>query len=365
MNTSQVLDQLSAYWGLSVTSDEYFQRLGLACNKSINHDAVVHRTVAHLLACKPKFSGDDTPLAMRTWIKRIKEYEEVKALVCGNNVSRAKEVYVGCAHWWSEVEFLNDLESWRAEVEKKIEASVRDSASRAAYIQNLRSSIITMLEFERAEIEALISQRSIKSLVHFTDVSNLESIFKSGLLPRSVLDEKKIPYAFNDSLRIDNLIEAICLSVEFPNYKMLYSHRQSKGRNLCLLELDPCILGQLPCLFSPTNAASNGGLESHQFPRRWLGVPALEGMFVDQLEPPFNRDALGLPNSFATDPQAEILVLDVIPKEFIRGVAFAQASVTHDGKRLAELYGISDISQLRRDWYGPRVDYQVWPSRRL
>lgn len=40
-------------------------------------------------------------------------------------------------------------------------------------------------------MEELIFQMHINSLYHFTDVRNLENIFKYGIVPRSILDKKK------------------------------------------------------------------------------------------------------------------------------------------------------------------------------
>lgn len=71
-------------------------------------------------------------------------------------------------------------------------------------------------------IKEFVSQRRIKSLYHFTSLQNLESILNNGLLSRDKLKENNILHYYNDNLRLENKLNAICVSISFPNYKMFY-----------------------------------------------------------------------------------------------------------------------------------------------
>ena len=52
----------------------------------------------------------------------------------------------------------------------------------------------------RRQLYEYLKDRGVIGLTHFTRESNLESILKNGLLPRSMLDQSKCQYAVNDSL---------------------------------------------------------------------------------------------------------------------------------------------------------------------
>lgn len=76
-------------------------------------------------------------------------------------------------------------------------------------------------------MKRFLKQRQINNLYHFTQAGNLLNIFKYGLLSREILEEEGIHSYFNDNYRFDNCPHAVCMSIEFPNYKMFYKLRKS------------------------------------------------------------------------------------------------------------------------------------------
>lgn len=169
----------------------------------------------------------------------------------------------------------------------------------------------------QCNIQQYVNSRGIQSLYHFTRLENLPSILKNGLLGRVSLSENDLDYIYNDTHRLDNVFNAICISIAFPNYKMFYSMRQkSIESEWVVLELKPEILWELSCIFNHSNAASNEvkrySLEDRQT------LDGLEYMFHDE----DLREQLMLPIEYTTDPQAEVLVLDRIPQEYILKVYF-------------------------------------------
>ncbi len=74
---------------------------------------------------------------------------------------------------------------------------------------------------DKLDIMKCIEKRKIKKLIHFTSVSNLESILKKGLLSREMLEEKNIKFECTDMQRYDGRKDCISLSIEYPNFKML------------------------------------------------------------------------------------------------------------------------------------------------
>lgn len=84
---------------------------------------------------------------------------------------------------------------------------------------------------------------------------------------------------------------------------MFYRYRQVQGADYAVLILNPDVLWAYVCAFCFENAASNRVTAVSINDR--LGVDRLAAMFGDHPEMP--RAALGLPPSYPTSPQAEVL----------------------------------------------------------
>ena len=163
-----------------------------------------------------------------------------------------------------------------------------------------------------------LQQRSVTHLVHFTKAQNVPSILRNGLLSRDELSARGIAHSINDLHRFDYVTGAVCLSVSFPNYKLFYRLRQEHPTDdWVVLRLRPDVVAHKRCAFSYANAATRSIAQSHLAERMTLA--ALEGMFADHEGMP-PRATLKIPDSWPTNPQAEILVLDAIEPHFITDV---------------------------------------------
>ncbi len=92
-------------------------------------------------------------------------------------------------------------------------------------------------------MRSIMKQRQIDRLYHFTQAENLENIFRYGIVPRTILDQQGIQSSYNDDYRYDNCEDAVCTSIEFPNYKMFYKLRQDAPEmDWAVLRLDANIL---------------------------------------------------------------------------------------------------------------------------
>lgn len=69
-------------------------------------------------------------------------------------------------------------------------------------------------------------RRNISSLYHFSHLSNLRSVFKSGIISRQRLEEGGHRFHYNDELRLEGVRDAISLSLGEVNKKMLYKYSQ-------------------------------------------------------------------------------------------------------------------------------------------
>jgi hypothetical protein len=211
----------------------------------------------------------------------------------------------------------------------------------------------------------VLAEQRVQHLIHFTRLENLQSILKHGLLSRENLAKLRIPHIVNDDVRLDGMPDAVCLSVSFPNYRMLYAKRMQKPRtDWVILRLRPELVERKRCAFNPTNAASSD-VSSTPLPVRMSSTAAV-AMFQDRpgVAP---RSQLGIPSNFTTDPQAEILVFDVIEPDYIVDIVFdshrkwiSPPAVEFAVREASASYNCEEGPAL----FGCRADYRYWGGRR-
>jgi len=164
-------------------------------------------------------------------------------------------------------------------------------------------------------IQEFVTERGIKLLMHFTRASNLTSILARGLVPRDTLALEGFA-EFNDRYRIDGT-DAVCLSIDFPNYKMFYGiQKDHAAETWVIICINPQVLWDLDCAFCTANAASNGVTAIPLNQRKTL--TAMQALYADW--PGKARSEMNLPNNYPTNPQAEVLALQGVPRTYIIGV---------------------------------------------
>lgn len=169
------------------------------------------------------------------------------------------------------------------------------------------------------EIMQIVSSRRISRLLHFTRIDNLENILKFGLLSRVDLDMLSIEYQFNDGLRLDHHLEAVSLSIAHPNCKMFFKYRRELEGDWCVIGVSPAVLWERDCLFCRHNAAD--GVISRIPNEELRRAESLESMF-EEIDGYKSREQQRLNSFDPTDEQAEILVLNSVPVEYIDEVVF-------------------------------------------
>lgn len=198
------------------------------------------------------------------------------------------------------------------------------------------------------KIQDEIQRRNIHYLVHFTDVSNLPSIMENGLLSISKMNESHLGYINNDQFRLDNQPNGISLSVEFPNYKMLYYYQNQGDRDFVILLLNPLSVLQKKCAYFYTNAANRCFQDKDV---RVLNTDIDWNLMFSE----DGRDRYN-PQSYTTDPQAEILCFEDIPPTDI-------LKVVYPSKDVYEKYPNNMINTLidnQRYYFKYRRDYKIW-----
>ena len=187
-----------------------------------------------------------------------------------------------------------------------------------------------------SQIQQFCEERGITTLIHFTQIKYLRDILHEGLLDHQSLVKKHgQQFVPNDQKRLDGYKEAICLSISFPNDLLFSKFRYKYSGGNCsewvVLLLDAKVLWELDCAFCQENAASNAArripLEKRKEPE------ALERIFIEvyrdikivdgsKKEKIYQRQSMQIPAHYPTHPQAEILVFDQIPSDYIKEVHF-------------------------------------------
>ena len=227
------------------------------------------------------------------------------------------------------------------------------------------------IEFQNRafQIQQFCEERGITTLIHFTRIENLHSILQQGLLGRNFLETRGQQFLWNDSDRADGHKEAVCLSISFPNYQMFYRIRNRKkvegvsDSQWVVLLLDVKMLWELDCAFCQNNAArktiSRTSLEDRKSPE------ALKGMFGDFYN--IRHQDLQIPDpylmhpkdAYPTHPQAEVLVFDSIPVQFIKAIHFWDET-TLEKCRNSYVESYSQTLSVNQQYFTYRKDYEVW-----
>lgn len=135
---------------------------------------------------------------------------------------------------------------------------------------------------------------------------------KKDIIPRVTLQQNRVENIVNDSVRLDGHLDASCISITFPNYKMFYRLRReeaTRDEEWVVIGILPEVLWKKDCAFCYSNAATNAIATSNI--ETFKNRQAFENMFSEFIGKP-TRAQMGLSLDEATDPQAEVLVFDVI-----------------------------------------------------
>ena len=220
--------------------------------------------------------------------------------------------------------------------------------------RNIENSVKTVNQKGIYIMEYFMREHQIDTLFHFTRARNLPNIFKYGLMPKDTICKKGIDATFNDLYRYDNCESALCMSLEFPNYKMFYSLRMANNEEWAVIKLDANILLDFECVFCATNAGSEESYSKSLKER--TGCNALKKLYEDYPGKP-DRCEMGLKNWYPTNPQAEVLVFGCVPLRYIKGVYFNGETTLQKYKS----YIPEEIdAKTDANYFCPREDWRFW-----
>jgi len=197
-----------------------------------------------------------------------------------------------------------------------------------------------------------IKAKNIRRVIHFTRIENLNKILQEGLRPRDELSTGE--YIYNDEHRIDGYTNAVCCSICYPNYKMFYKLRmEDPTAEWVIIGIKTKVLWKKDVAFCFDNAASSDIIT---LPLEVLkGSEAFLKMFEEYDNKP-SRHAMGLPDCYPTNPQAEVLVFDTIDPKDIFGLVFeTQERKDEYKKRFPDLQMLGN-----KKYFSARHDYDHW-----
>lgn len=133
-----------------------------------------------------------------------------------------------------------------------------------------------------------------------------------------MLEEHGINYFPTDTMRLDDRLDGISLSIESINESMYQAKKREYRIGWGVLQIEPSILWTHECRFCWVNAASNEIRKKTGF----IGGPwAFERMFEDyNMGGKSVRAARSRANYMPTNNDAEVQVLEPIHPSLIRGV---------------------------------------------
>jgi hypothetical protein len=205
---------------------------------------------------------------------------------------------------------------------------------------------------KKVNIQQSATAREVKYLFHFTRVDNLPSILQHGLLPLDLLAARGMATARNDVQRIDGT-SGVCLTIGFPNYKMFYPLRMDNPDvKWAVLAIRAAVLWEMDCAFCRENAAKSEVTAIPLHLRKGLG--AFNAMFDDYPGKP--RSMLNIPTRFPTHPQAEVLVFDPIPPQYIVAIIFDDAEL----KRRYTALNVGPKVEHMPPYFAGRQDFEHW-----
>lgn len=200
-------------------------------------------------------------------------------------------------------------------------------------------------------IQEECAARDIDCLFHFTPVDHLDSILQRGLLVPSHCRAQPTGMKPNDTSRHDGQ-DAICLTVEWPNYKVFYPFRQNDTRPWAVIAIQHRVLWEKRVCFNVTNAADSS-MSRQTFEAR-QGLTKFSELFGDCSGKV--RSELRIGDNLPTNPQAEVLCRDTIEPAYFMAVFLDNYEAL---KRFKPAYPNVEIL-FNGAYHSPRGDYEHW-----
>lgn len=249
-----------------------------------------------------------------------------------------------------------------AEMKRRLDEKIRELKERRIDEEREREE---QSKAERIRLEEIIRKRKIQKLVHFSQLDNLKSILDDGIIPREELQIGPKNFCYNDKDRRDEMRNCSCVTIEFPNTKLLKSKiYEYPDKKWVILFLDPKLLFEQRNYYAEHNAAT---ASVKPCLKEKYYTNAFEKLFDETVEIQksgepvefFIRD--GLKDYLPTSEQAEILVEGKIDSRFIQCVVFQNEECKRRFEGLLKEKGID--ARVNWEWFIRDRNYFTWEDR--
>lgn len=191
-------------------------------------------------------------------------------------------------------------------------------------------------------IHADVTRRGITRLCHFMQSRKLPHVLADiqALLPTQELrDRYPDVLDVTDTERYDGHLSHVCCSIQYPNpwYFRTIQNRDTLFRDWVIVCLDPALLWERDTLFSPRNAAAQGGTLLRA---GWQGWQALFASHVIGARGQTRSRTPHMLVCCPTDDQAEALIPDAIPQHSITAVVVTSEQQAHKEQVRLEVLGV-------------------------
>lgn len=187
----------------------------------------------------------------------------------------------------------------------------------------------------------VLTARGVTRLCHFTKLQNLTHIItsESGILAsRSIRQDTK---HVNDTARYDGELDHVCCTVQYPNSwflnKAIQKNHDKIFRDWVVLYIKLTILKDKTAKFCQCNASRSNGA----YIRGNLNdVGSIFATSVSTFRYPRSPKML---SCCPTNGQAEIMIKDSVPREYISGIAVGNEDVAKRVYAILKLYAVEHI----------------------
>lgn len=188
----------------------------------------------------------------------------------------------------------------------------------------------------------VLTARGVTRLCHFTKLQSLTHIITSenGVLASNSIhqDTKNV----NDTARYDGELDFVCCSVQYPNswfFKKAMQNNQDKiFEDWVVLYINLTILKNKKAKFCPCNASKSNGIYINE------NMDNIDSIFATKVSTfPYPRSPKML-SCCPTDGQAEILIENSIPREYISGIAVGNMDIAKRVYSMLKICGIEHLT---------------------
>ncbi|MCL2284068.1 MAG: DUF4433 domain-containing protein [Fibromonadales bacterium] len=188
----------------------------------------------------------------------------------------------------------------------------------------------------------ILKARGVTRLCHFTKFQSLTHIISSEYGVSASDSIRSDTKNATDIERYDGELDYVCCSIEYPNSWFLQKAIQRDTNKIfnewIVLYIDLEILNQKYAKFSPCNASkANGTYINSQ-------IENIEIIFADTIHTFRHSRSSQMLSCCPTDGQAEILIKNNIPRDFIIGIAVGNEDIAGRAYAMQKTCSVKQIS---------------------